>query len=279
MAILGPRHALLLILLLPPAWRATADSVSLDPAGWPIERVLLPHPWDKTKEVELFWAKPEGSGPFPAILFIHGYQDPPRPGGAVFARAGRLGLMARRGYVAAATSQPGFGNSSGPPDFCGPFTQRAALVALDFLRRETFVKPGKVALFGYSRGAIVAAMVATQGPRLAAVVLAAGAYDFFAWHPTFPGIARNIAEEAGTSSAAYLARSAIYHAEQIKAPVLLLHGGADERIPVGQAQAFAERLRAVGVVYRLRIFPTAPHGIPIDEQWREVEPFLEQYLR
>jgi hypothetical protein len=79
MAILGPRHALLLILLLLPAWRAASDSVSLDPAGWPIERELLPHRWDKTKAVELFWAKPEGNGPFPAILFIHGYQDPPRP--------------------------------------------------------------------------------------------------------------------------------------------------------------------------------------------------------
>jgi dipeptidyl aminopeptidase/acylaminoacyl peptidase len=148
--------------------------------------------------------------------------------------------MAKRGYVTAAMSQPGFGNSSGPPDFCGPFTQQAALVALDFLRQQKFVKPAKVALYGYSRGAIVAAMVVTQDPRLAAVVLGAGAYDFFTWHPTFPGMAWNIAEEAGTSSAGYLARSAIYHAEEIKAPVLLLHGGADERIPVQQAQAFAE---------------------------------------
>ena len=60
---------------------------------------------------------------------------------------------------------------------------------------------------------------------------------------------------------AYLGRSAVYHAEKIKAPVLLLHGGADERIPVRQAQAFAEKLKAVGVVYRLKIFATAPHGI------------------
>ena len=44
------------------------------------------------------------------------------------------------------------------------------------------------------------------------------------------------------------------------------------------AEAFVEKLRAVGVVYRLKIFPTAPHGILIDEQWREIEPFLEQYL-
>ena len=102
--------------------------------------------------------------------------------------------------------------------FLWTFTQQAAFAALDFLRRETFVKPGKVALFGYSRGAIVAAMVATQDSALATVVLGAGAYDFFAWHPTIPGIARNIAEEAGTSPEAYLARSALYHAQTIKAP-------------------------------------------------------------
>jgi dipeptidyl aminopeptidase/acylaminoacyl peptidase len=125
--------------------------------------------------------------------------------------------------VAAALSQPGYGNCGGQPDFCGPFTQQAALVALDFLRQQTFVKPGKIALFGYSRGAIVAAMVATQDQSLAAAPLGAGCYDFFTWNPTTPGIAWNIAEEAGTSSEAYLARSAIYHAEKIKAPGLLLH--------------------------------------------------------
>jgi dipeptidyl aminopeptidase/acylaminoacyl peptidase len=276
---LGSRGLLLLVLLLFPSWDAAADSVPLDPAGWPIQRELLPHSRDPAKAVELFWAKPEGNGPFPAILFIHGHQEPSRPGGSVYAKTGRLTLMAKRGFVAAAMSQPGYGNSAGPPDFCGPFTQQAAFAALDFLRRETFIKPGKVALFGYSRGAIVAAMVATQDSALATVVLGAGAYDFFAWHPTIPGIARNIAEEAGTSPEAYLARSALYHAQTIKAPVLLLHGGADERIPVQQTEAFAEQLRSVGVTYRVKIFPAAPHGIPIDEQWREVDPFLEQYLR
>jgi pimeloyl-ACP methyl ester carboxylesterase len=118
--------------------------------------------------------------------------------------------MARRSYVAAAISQSGYGNSSGPPDYCGPFTQQATLVAIDFLRRQPFVNPNKVALFGYSQGAIVAAMVATLDPRLAAVVLGAGAYDFFVWRPTLPGISRNLFAEAGMSAEAFTARSAIY---------------------------------------------------------------------
>jgi dipeptidyl aminopeptidase/acylaminoacyl peptidase len=80
------------------------------------------------------------------------------------------------------------------------------------------------------------------------------------------------------SAEAFKARSAIYHAQQIRAPVLLLHGTADERIPVRQAEAFAEKLKAAGVRYRLREFPGAPHGIPVDDQYREVYPFLDEFL-
>jgi len=272
--------ALLVLSLLLNAERSAATEDALvDTRGWPIHHELLPHSQDRNKAVELFSAKPEGNGPFPVVLFIHGHQEGPRDGGEAYVRTGRLGIMALRGYVSAAVSQPGYGNSAGPPDYCGPFTQQAVLVAIDYLRRQPFVSANKVALFGYSRGAIVAAMVATQDPGLAAVVLGAGAYDFFNWHPTLPGIARNRDAEAGTSADAFMARSAMYHAEQIKAPVLLLHGAADERIPVQQAEAFAARLKAAGVRYRIKIYPGTPHGIPIDDQYREVFPFLDEFLR
>jgi dipeptidyl aminopeptidase/acylaminoacyl peptidase len=67
--------------------------------------------------------------------------------------------------------------------------------------------------------------------------------------------------------------------QQIRAPVLLLHGTADERIPVQQAEAFAEKLRAAGVRYSFKEFPRTSHGIPIDDQYREVYPFLDEFLR
>jgi dipeptidyl aminopeptidase/acylaminoacyl peptidase len=252
----------------------------MDRAGWVIRRALLPHSQDSNKKVELFWTQPVGEGPYPTVLFIHGHQEQPRNGGEAFVTAGRLGIMASQGYGAASLSQPGYGHSDGPPDYCGPFTQEAVVVALAFLRKQPFVNPTKVALYGASRGAIVASMVATRDPQLAAVVLAAGAYDMASLYPTgIRGIDANIRREAGTSAEAFRARSAMYHADKIKVPVLLLHGARDERIPVRQAEAFAEQLQAHGVAVTLKIFPNATHRIPLDEQYQDIYPFLDRSLR
>lgn len=250
-----------------------------DHKDWVINRELLAHRLEAHKKVELFWTKPAGEGPYPVILFIHGHQEI-KYGGESFVKSGRLGVMAGRGYVAAAVSQPGYGNSDGPPDYCGPFTQEAVLTAINFLRKKSFVNPRKIAIYGYSRGAMVASMVATKDQNLAAVILGGGAYDFFKWYPTsIRGININIEREAGTSSIAFRDRSAIHHVDKIKAPILLLHGALDERVPVQQARTFAEKLKAHGIKVRLAVFPKAGHSIPFNEQFREMMPFLEYYLR
>jgi len=277
---LKPIRILLLTVFMLVSCAAAQPDTHTDRDGWVIQREFLQHRRNTSKKIEVFWTKPVEPGPWPAVLFIHGHQEQLRNGGEAFVRTGRLGSMASRGYVAASLSQPGYGNSDGPPDFCGPFTQEAVVVAIDFLRKKPFVDPNKVVLYGYSRGAIVASMVATQDPKLAAVVLGAGAYNFFSWYPTpLRGIDANIEREAGTSAEAFRTRSAFYHADKMKVPVLLLHGAQDERIPVQQTEAFAEKLQANGITVQLKIFPNARHSIPIDEQYREIYPFLEQSLR
>ena len=255
---------------------ASVEPTLADPSGWVVQREFLQH---RGRKIEILWAKPAAEGRRPAVLFIHGHQESNRNGGETYVRIGRLGTMARRGYVAAAISQPGYGNSEGPPDFCGPATQDAVLAALEHLRGKPFVDPDRVAVFGYSRGAVVAAMVATRDARLAGVVLGAGAYDFFTFYPTpMRGINMNISAEAGTSAAAFRARSALHHADKIRAPVLILHGQRDQRIPVEQAHAFAARLGAAGVPVSLKVFPNAAHSIPGEDQYREVYPFLARVL-
>jgi len=86
---------------------------------------FISHPDDPDKKIEIFIKKPDGEGPWPGVIFLHGHQKRSRPGGKDFDKWGILNHFAKKGYVSVAISQPGYGNSSGPPDFCGPFTQNA----------------------------------------------------------------------------------------------------------------------------------------------------------
>lgn len=96
-----------------------------------------------------------------AILFVHGNQGALLLGGkeAVDDRS-LVRFSSRLGVTAAAVSQPGFGASDGPADFCGPSTQQTIIAALDFLKRQPWVDPERIVLYGNSREAVASAMAA-----------------------------------------------------------------------------------------------------------------------
>lgn len=242
------------------------------------DRIIL-HPTDlDSAAIELFLSAPPSPGRHPAILFVHGHQEPQRPGGRVYVDAGRLERMARAGFVAAAVSQPGYGESDGPADYCGPRTQAAIRAALAHLRGLASVDTGKFVLYGVSRGAIAGAMVAADEPDLRAVILVSGIYDLAAAFPTGNrGLDANIAAETGGSAAAFAARSALPRAQDMRSPTLILHGRSDDRAPAGQAEQLAAALARHGVKVRLKLFD-AGHTIPIPQQWQEIEPFLAEVL-
>lgn len=127
--------------------------------------------------VELFQARPSApkNG---AILFVHGNQGGLLLGGKEAADGGSLvRFSSRLGVTAAAVSQPGFGESDGPADFCGPTTQQAIVAALEFLKQQPSVDPARIVLYGNSRGAVASAMVATKVQGLRALILTGGVYD------------------------------------------------------------------------------------------------------
>lgn len=246
---------------------------------------------DAPETVEVFVTAPEGTGPWPVILFAHGHQSAPRPGARVFTRLdrrpklatvdeGRLEHMRERGYLAAAVSLPGYGDTPGAPDFWGPRTQAALSAALDHLLALPDADRTRVAVYGVSGGAATAAMVATRDPRITALVLAAGLYDLGEAYPTGdPGLDASIEREAGTAPEAFAARSALRSAEVIKAATLILHGEHDTRGDVvNQARRLAERLREHGTTVRARIYEDIGHAIPIGAQWEEIDPFLQETI-
>jgi dipeptidyl aminopeptidase/acylaminoacyl peptidase len=235
------------------------------------------------RRIELLVAEPEGAGPHPAILFVHGYQNGPNPpGGGEMTEGGDRsplsGWAKRRGYVAAAISQPGFGRSEGSPDFCGPVTQAAIRAALSHLRARPSVDGSRIVLFGHSRGAIASGMVAAEEPSLRAVILMSGLYDMGALRPhPNPGIEALIQVESGGTPEALAARSPLRVAGRIGTPTLLLHGRLDPVAPPAQAETMATALRARGTDVTLALFD-AGHSIPLRDRFSAIDPFLARVV-
>jgi dipeptidyl aminopeptidase/acylaminoacyl peptidase len=80
----------------------------------------------------------------------------------------------------------------------------------------------------------------------------------------------------------YRDRSPVNVADHIEAPLLILHGSADKVVPLAQAQAIAERVRARGGVVELQVYDGEGHGwlLPetvVDELTR-IEAFLRRHV-
>ncbi|MEA3008594.1 MAG: hypothetical protein QOJ91_286 [Sphingomonadales bacterium] len=245
----------------------------------------LIHPDAPGARVEYFVRAPKIAGPRPTILFLHGHQPPlARPGGEAFVKWGILDRYAGKGYLAVAVSLPGYGGSSGPEDFAGPFAQHAVEAVIARLEAQHRAAPGKVLIQGVSLGAVTAALVAGRRRDVAGLVLISGLYDLPAFldpprSPAARDIEAALIRQTGGGGEALRSRSALLVAGQIKARTLILNGARDDRTDPGQARRLAERLNAGGTYARVHIYPGFGHEIPVAARQAEVDAFIASTLR
>ncbi len=68
---------------------------------------------------------------------------------------------------------------------------------------------------------------------------------------SLPGVRQNMKAETGMTPAAIRERSSILRMDQLRCPVLILHGQADQNVPVSQALLLRERLIALHKEFEL----------------------------
>jgi len=209
------------------------------------------------KRVEAISFLPPGSGPFPGVLMIPGFERTARDMVPLGVR------LAREGFAGVSVSQPGFGKSQGPPDFVGRKTLAALTVAYRKLQKESSVDANRMAIYGYSRGGMAASLLAVELDDVKAAVFGAGIYDFqrFYDETPLPGARKNMRDETGMTKAAIIERSSILRMDRLKCPVLILHGEKDERVPVSQAIVLRNRLTELHKEFEIKLFPDAQHSI------------------
>ena len=248
----------------------------------------------QANRVEVYWQEPsaeaeEGKNQkYPVIIYVHGMQKGDKPGGLVFVKSGILGSDAKRGYLSVAISLPGYGQSDGAPDFCGMASQKSLDAALTYIRQRPDVDPKRIGIVGISCGATVAGMVASRN-KVAALVLISGFYDFKEmvqkWQTAKwklpPGIKKelehNIAMDGGIENSTAL-RSLLPHISHLTMPILMIAGGQDRIIDVGQSETLHRLLDGQGTPNIFILDGTANHHIPLKD-WRKPEKdFLDARL-
>jgi dipeptidyl aminopeptidase/acylaminoacyl peptidase len=195
-----------------------------------------------------------------------------------------LDEFSNRGFVAVAISQPGYGASDDPPDYCGTFTQNAVIAVIEKLENEGIIKPNQIILEGISRGAIVAGLVAAKKRTIIGIILVSGVFDFIKYQEdaktdgSKKSIINSIKEEIGNSEISLNSRSLINFAENIKANTLILNGENDEKTIPQQAQELTNEINKHGGKASFVIFKNTGHHIPIDERNKIIEPFISKTL-
>lgn len=209
------------------------------------------------RAVEAFSSRPPGTGPFPGVLIIPGYQR-------TAVNLIPLGVrLAAEGFAGVAVTQPGFGKSQGPADFVGPRTLKVLTTAYRKLQQEPFVDPKRMGIYGYSRGGVAASLLVLELEDVKAAVLGAGIYDFKKAYDdsTLPGVRANMRAETGMTSEAIRERSSILRMEKLACPLLILHGEKDVNVPVTQAYALRDRLTELHKDFEIKLFPDREHSI------------------
>jgi dipeptidyl aminopeptidase/acylaminoacyl peptidase len=156
--------------------------------------------------------------------------------------------------------------------------------ATDFAVAQGWADPNRLAIFGWSAGGFMTSWTVTQTHRYKAAIEGAGITDWLSFIPT-SDIAqvdydRRLQEK---DASALLGFSAVMFADQVTTPLLILHGEADERVPMLQGREFFVLLAERGKTVRMVTYPGSPHFPTLAEQRRnvftEVRDWLEKYNR
>lgn len=156
-----------------------------------------------------------------------------------------------------------------------------------WLREQPEVDPARIAVYGGSYGGFMVLAALTAYPDLwAAGVDIVGISNFVTFLEN-TGADRRSAREAEYGRLArdreLLTRiSPIHQVDKIRAPLMVIHGANDPRVPLGEAEQIVNALRARNVPVEFLVYPDEGHGLvklanKLDA-YPKVADFLDRHL-
>jgi dipeptidyl aminopeptidase/acylaminoacyl peptidase len=228
--------------------------------------------------------KTPGARKWPAIIFNRGgngdlgrITDNGQPCGAMTNTScldvADLYLLAKTGFVIIASDYRYRGPTVKRDEWGGAEVDDV-LNLVPALKSLDYVDPERLYMLGLSRGGTETYLAIKRGIPIKAAAVIGGVSDVKAWVDARPemnivngnefidGFAKIWPDYEHRAEEQYRARSAVYWADKINVPVLILHSRTDRMVPVTQALRMAVALQESGKVYSLHIYERDGHPLP-----------------
>ncbi len=221
------------------------------------------------KTIEVVQYQPARAGKFPALLIVHGSSGPMSSFiGGYAQRLADFGYVLFFVHYFDRTDTSYAGSQAIETHF--PAWIETLTEAIDYAVEHPKVDAERIGFLGFSLGGFLSLSLASQEPRIRAVVSIVG------------GIPEYFAERARRMP-----------------PVLVLHGEADTKVPVKEAYRVEQLLKKLNTPYEIKIYPGQGHffqgGAQIDaltrafgflqknlhgkSSWNVLAPLLTQLLK
>jgi dipeptidyl aminopeptidase/acylaminoacyl peptidase len=273
------------------AERWTCASTAGVPPDTFVERELVHYPTFDGKDIPAFFSTPETEPPesgYPVVVDIHGGPESQRR--PSFASVTQY--LLNNGYAVFEPNvrgSSGYGKAySGLDDVENRMDSvKDVREGVGWLHDHPEVDPERVVAMGGSYGGFMVLASLTEYPELwAAGVDIVGIANFVTFLENTGDWRRSLREaEYGSldEDREFLESvSPINNIERIEAPLFVLHGENDPRVPVGEAEQIVEEAREQGVPVRKLIFEDEGHGFAkLDnriEAYREIVDFLAEHV-
>ena len=230
--------------------------------------------------------QPKKPGKYPCIIKNHGGN---RESGKLqkYNYMGDMAEMASWGYCVVGSQYRGVDGGEGKEDFGGKDLDDV-LNIIPLFNEIGYADTSRIGMYGVSRGGMVTYLALTKTNLIKAAVIVSGVADFknaieavdwadtmfYNWLPEY-----RADKEEWTKK-----RSVVLFADKVckTTPIFIIHGTADDRVPLPQVLSLAGKFYALKQPFRLALFEGGGHGVAgqfESEVTLETRHFFDDYLR
>ncbi|GAB3275181.1 S9 family peptidase [Actinocorallia lasiicapitis] len=234
----------------------------------PIAPEMIAYPAANGRTVHAVLYRPDGPGPHPVLLCIHG--GPEAQERPVYGRSGLYQHLAHQGIAVLAPNpagSTGYGTAHQKLIYCdwGGTDLDDLDHAITYLNTLPWADTTRLAAMGGSYGGFAALSCLARLPHhWVAGVSICGPSNLLtlakAAPPTWKTFVSTVLGDPETRAEQLLERSPVTYADNINAPLYVVQGAHDPRVPQTESDQIVQRLRARGIDVTYDVYPDEGHG-------------------